>query len=73
MARFKKKNSQTAIGWGVGIALLVFAVLGTTFLIIGYHDTMFEWMKTTGLVILILSVIPITYIIKYIIDSKHQV
>lgn len=71
MGRFERKNSQAKIGWGVGIALLAFAALGTAFLIIGYKDSIVSWMKTTGIVLLILAIIPLTYLVKFLIDQKY--
>lgn len=68
MAKFKKKKNKANLI--VLIVTLVFAVLGVTFLIIGFGDEALVWARTFGLTILGLLLPLIVYLIFQFINKK---
>ena len=49
-------------GIGAAVVTAVFAALGATFLIIGYHDTVLQWMATVGVAFCVVAAIPLIII-----------
>ena len=66
----KPKKGISGAGIGVIITTVVFAALGIVFLIIGFHDTVLDWMKTMGIAILVVAMIPIIYIVYQLIQKR---
>lgn len=65
-----KKSKKSSIG--VTIVTLVFAVIGAICLVIGYQDQVLSWLKTTGIVILVASAIPLLVLGYYLIQKKIE-
>lgn len=68
----KKRFKIGGAGLGVAITTLVFAIIGGTFLIIGYYDTILSWMKSVGITLLILAVAPVATFAFYKIKQKLE-
>jgi len=68
----KKKFRIGGAGLGVAITTIVFAVIGGTFLIIGYYSTILSWMRSVGITLLILSVVPVSTFAFYKIKQKLE-
>lgn len=66
----KRKISRT--GLGVGIVTAIFAIIGVTFLAIGYHDVALKWMRTTGIAVLVIAAFPIGWLVYHAIDKRIQ-
>ena len=66
----KKKIGKTGVG--VIVVTAVFAVLGTVFLIIGYHDVVLTWMRTSGVAFLVMALFPLGFIVYHLIDKRIQ-
>lgn len=66
----KQKKRLGGAGIGVAIATVAFIVLGAVFLIIGYHDTVLDWMKTVGISFLVVALIPIIYIAYQLVQKR---
>lgn len=67
MGKFKKKKKKNMV---MLIVTLVFAVIGITFLAIGFGDEALVWCKTFGLTILGLLSPLIVYLIFRFINKK---
>lgn len=67
MGKFKKKKKKNMV---MLIVTLVFAVIGITFLAIGFGDEALVWCKTFGLTILGLLSPLIVYLIFQFINKK---
>lgn len=71
MASYKPNGNKKSIG--VIIVTIVFAIIGLAFLLIGYWNDVIPWMKTFGIVILVLvSPILIFVIFKTIIKRVKE-
>ena len=64
------KASHKKTGIAVTAVTLVFAIVGVAFLIIGYHDQVFTWMRTTGIAFLIIALIPLGILGYNLIQKK---
>lgn len=69
MANYNKPNGNNK-NIGVIIIMAVFAIIGVTCLIIGYKNEIVSWMKTFGIVILVLLSPAIVYLLYKFIISK---
>lgn len=66
--RIGKKSMRGGIG--VAIVTAVFAAIGVVCLVIGYKDTVLSWLKTTGIVVLVVSAIPLCVLAYNLIQKK---
>ena len=69
MDKFKQKNKKKKNFIVLGI-MLVFAILGITFLAIGFGSEALVWMKTFGITILVIVSPIIAYIVYKEIEIK---
>ena len=63
-----KPNSKKSLG--VILVTAIMAVIGVTFLIIGYHTDVLNWMKTFGIVTCILLAPLVLWIIYHYVIRK---
>lgn len=63
-----KPNSKKSLG--VILATTIMAVIGATFLIIGYHNDVLSWMKTFGIVTCILLAPLVLWVIYHYVIKK---
>lgn len=66
MGKYKESKQRTGI-LGVSIA---FIVVATILIIIGYKNQVLDWMKTTGFVLLVLSLPVLSYFLHEIFIKK---
>lgn len=69
MASYNKPNGSIK-NTGAIIVTIVFVILGLIFLLIGYNVRVLSWMKTFGIVILVLLSPVVAFIIYKIIIKK---
>ena len=67
MKKIGKKNKKA--GLGVTLVTVLFALIGTVCLVIGYHDTVLQWLSTVGIVVLVVAAIP-ALVIGYMFIQK---
>lgn len=63
-----KANSKKNLG--VILITAIMAVIGVTFLIIGYHNDVLNWMKTFGIVTCVLLTPLVLWIIYHYVIKK---
>lgn len=54
-----KDGQGKKTGIYVTLVTVLFAIAGATFMIIGYKDEVLNWMVTTGVVFLVVGLIPL--------------
>ena len=69
MAKFNKPNGNKK-SIGVIIVTTVFAIIGIICIIIGYGSEFLTWLRTFGIVILVLVSPILTFIIFHLIITK---
>lgn len=66
MVKYKESKSKIGV---IGITV-AFAIVAAIFIIIGTGNVAFEWMKTTGIVLLVISTPIILYFIYAYVMNK---
>lgn len=64
MAKYKLKKERNKTNLAVIIVIIIFALIGGTLLLIGYKNEMLKWMKTFGIVLLVL-ILPLAIFVIY--------
>jgi len=54
-----KQNKSWKTGIAVSGVTVLFVAIGTVLLIVGYHNEVLQWLRTTGIVFLVLSALPL--------------
>lgn len=69
MAKYNKPNGNNK-NIGVIAVSLFFAIAGLILIIIGYQNEIVSWMKTFGIVVLVISTPIIVFVLYQIINKK---
>lgn len=71
MARFKiKKRKGSKANLGVIVTTIIFLIIGIILLIVGYGNEFLNWLKTFGVVILVISLPILVTCLGIIINNK---
>lgn len=57
-------------GLAITLVTIFFMAIGAACLIIGYMDSILYWLRTTGIVILVISAIPLLVFLYNLIQKK---
>ena len=66
----KKSGGSGKTGLIVILVTVVFASVGTAFMIIGYHNEILSFMKTTGIALLVVALVPLCVFIYQLINKR---
>ena len=73
MANYNKPNGNNK-NIGMVVITIVFAIIGIVCFIIGYNNEIISWMKTFGIVILVLLLPLIVFLVyKFIIEKIKDI
>lgn len=70
MAKYKLKKERNKTNIAVIIVIIIFALIGGTLLLIGYKNEMLKWMKTFGIVLLVLTLPLVVFVIYTNVNRK---
>lgn len=70
MARFKFENRSVKSNKGVILVTLLFALIGMVLIVIGFKNEILSFLKTFGIIILVLSLIPLVTFLGIVINKK---
>lgn len=66
------RGGSKKTGIAVTLVTVVFAAIGATFMIIGYHDEVLHWMATTGIAFLVVAALPALVFAFHLINKKIE-
>lgn len=69
LPKTKKKGKK---GIMVLLVTIGFAVVGTVLLVIGYHNEVVSFLRTTGIALLLVALIPLTMFVYGLINKRIE-